>query len=123
MPARRWPPGLLRSENTAKGRQEPEARGTSAVAHCGREPRSPRGGGSEAASARGKLGPRGRGGPQPPSARPSRASPRSSESDSWLLSEKQPLQGVMRHLHVPVPPGAPCGARTCILTLKPKGSW
>lgn len=35
-PAHRWPPGLLRSENTAKGRrQRLEARGTSAVAKGG----------------------------------------------------------------------------------------
>lgn len=39
--AHHWPPGLLRSENAAKGRRRLEAGGASAAADQGGEPRSP----------------------------------------------------------------------------------
>lgn len=91
-PAHRWPPGLLRSENTAKGRrQRLEARGTSAVAKGGSRGapgvvgvRQPRPGANSG---------RARGGPWPPSARPSRASPRGSKWESCLPSEQRSAYG------------------------------
>lgn len=122
-PAHRWPPGLLRSENTAKGRrQRLEARDIVQWPREGAE--EPRGwwecgslgrGQTQAACARGPvvaLGPAF-----------TRITTRLRVGVVSPERAEKRLRGVTHHRHAPAAPGAPCGARTRILTLGPEGSW